>query len=171
MSAAKTAAAEFIRDGLFRLGPTFVKLGQARHPVALAHAPEPRLAWVRDGVVDVLHSSLDRAQRVGRRRVEAERGRRGLDCARRAQAGRAGQALHAELETLNYRNLDEEAAFAEKNTTTEVLAFEIFERMAARIRDGSLGAAATRLHSLRPAATFAVATAVRGAAMATARDE
>ena len=28
MSAAKTAAAEFIRDGLFTLGPTFVKLGQ-----------------------------------------------------------------------------------------------------------------------------------------------
>ena len=28
MSAAKTAAGEFIRDGLFRLGPTFVKLGQ-----------------------------------------------------------------------------------------------------------------------------------------------
>ena len=25
---AKTAVAEFIRDGLFRLGPTFVKLGQ-----------------------------------------------------------------------------------------------------------------------------------------------
>ena len=39
MSAAKTAAAEFIRDGLFRLGPTFVKLGQARRTVALAHAP------------------------------------------------------------------------------------------------------------------------------------
>jgi len=28
VSAAKTEAAEFIRDGLFRLGPTFVKLGQ-----------------------------------------------------------------------------------------------------------------------------------------------
>eukprot|EP00966_Prymnesium_polylepis_P300891 6952925-Prymnesium_polylepis.1 len=28
VSAAKTAAAEYIRDGLFRLGPTFVKLGQ-----------------------------------------------------------------------------------------------------------------------------------------------
>ena len=28
VSAAKTAAAEFIRDGLFKLGPTFVKLGQ-----------------------------------------------------------------------------------------------------------------------------------------------
>merc|ERR1719454_2758705 len=28
VSAAKTAAAIFIRDGLFKLGPTFVKLGQ-----------------------------------------------------------------------------------------------------------------------------------------------
>merc|ERR1719217_933636 len=28
VSAAKTAAGEFIRDGLFRLGPTFVKFGQ-----------------------------------------------------------------------------------------------------------------------------------------------
>ena len=28
VSAAKTEAAEFIRDGLFTLGPTFVKLGQ-----------------------------------------------------------------------------------------------------------------------------------------------
>ena len=62
---------------------------------------------------------------------------------------RAGQTLHAELATLNYRNLDDEAAFARKNTTTEFLAFVIFERMAARIRDGSLGSAATRLHSLR----------------------
>ena len=30
VSAAKTAAAEYIRDGLFTLGPTFVKLGQVR---------------------------------------------------------------------------------------------------------------------------------------------
>ena len=51
--------------------------------------------------------------------------------------GRAGQTLHAEL------------AFAEKNTTTEFLAFVIFERMAARIRDGALGDCAYRLNSLR----------------------
>lgn len=63
--------------------------------------------------------------------------------------GRAGQALQAELATLNYSNLDDEAEFAGKNTTTEFLAFAIFERMAARIRDGSLGAAANRLDSLR----------------------
>ena len=35
VSLAKTTAAEFIRDGLFRLGPTFVKLGQ----VSLTRAP------------------------------------------------------------------------------------------------------------------------------------
>lgn len=63
--------------------------------------------------------------------------------------GRAGQVLHAELATLNYCNLDDAQAFAGKNTTTEFLAFVIFERMAGRIRDGSLGASANRLNSLR----------------------
>ena len=55
VSAAKTAAAEFIRDGLFRLGPTFVKLGQARRPPAAAracglqwlHAPGCGARWCR----------------------------------------------------------------------------------------------------------------------------
>lgn len=63
--------------------------------------------------------------------------------------GRAGQALNAELATLNYRNLDDAQAFAGKNTTTEFLASVIFERMAGRIRDGSLGDCAGRLGSLR----------------------
>ena len=36
--------------------------------------------------------------------------------------GRAGEQLRAILAELNYRNLDEEPAFAGKNTTTEVLA-------------------------------------------------
>ena len=39
LSAAKTTAAEFIRDGLFRLGPTFVKLGQVSQTTALARPP------------------------------------------------------------------------------------------------------------------------------------
>lgn len=63
--------------------------------------------------------------------------------------GRAAQALHAELAALNYSNLDDEQIFAGKNTTTEFLAFVIFERMAARIRDGSLGDSGDRLKSLR----------------------
>lgn len=63
--------------------------------------------------------------------------------------GRAAESLSATLADLNYRNLDEEQAFAGKNTTTEFLAFAIFERMAGRIREGGLGAAARALHSMR----------------------
>ena len=36
--------------------------------------------------------------------------------------GRAQQSLHVVLAELNYRNLDDEPAFAGKNTTTEFLA-------------------------------------------------
>jgi 6-pyruvoyltetrahydropterin/6-carboxytetrahydropterin synthase len=63
--------------------------------------------------------------------------------------GRAGDALRALLAELNYRNLDDEPPFAGRNTTTEVLAREICDRVAARIRSGELGASATALHSLR----------------------
>jgi len=45
--------------------------------------------------------------------------------------GRAAQILRVVLAELNYRNLDEEPAFARHNTTTEFLAFVIFERIAA----------------------------------------
>jgi 6-pyruvoyl-tetrahydropterin synthase len=63
--------------------------------------------------------------------------------------GRAAETLRAELAKLNFRNLDDENTFAGKNTTTEFLAFVIFERMAERTRDGSLGGSAHRLSSLR----------------------
>jgi 6-pyruvoyltetrahydropterin/6-carboxytetrahydropterin synthase len=63
--------------------------------------------------------------------------------------GRAGDALHALLAALNYRNLDHVPELAGRNTTTEVLAREIFDRMAARIRGGELGPSAEALHSLR----------------------
>ena len=53
--------------------------------------------------------------------------------------GRASEALGAVLSDLNYRNLDDEPAFAGKNTTTEVLARTIFDRMAGRIAGGELG--------------------------------
>ena len=62
--------------------------------------------------------------------------------------GRAAAALHAVLETLNYRNLDEEPAFAGKNTTTEVLAREIFDRLVRAIHAGKLGDAAGGVASL-----------------------
>jgi 6-pyruvoyl-tetrahydropterin synthase len=61
----------------------------------------------------------------------------------------ASQALRDVLAALNYRNLDEEPALAGHHTTTEFLAQTIFARLAARIREGSLGEAARRLSSLR----------------------
>lgn len=63
--------------------------------------------------------------------------------------GLASEALKRLLDELNYRNLDEELAFAGRNTTTEVLAREIFDRMATRIADGELGANAAGLQSLK----------------------
>ena len=62
--------------------------------------------------------------------------------------GRAGEELRAIVAQLNYRNLDEEPAFAGRNTTTEVLAREIFDRLAGAIRDGKLGDGARGVSSL-----------------------
>lgn len=56
--------------------------------------------------------------------------------------GRASAALRAVLADLDYRNLDEEPAFAGKNTTTEFLARVIFDGMARRIHAGELGSTA-----------------------------
>lgn len=51
----------------------------------------------------------------------------------------ASERLRAILEDLNYRNLDEAPEFAGENTTTEVLARSIFERLAEAVREGRLG--------------------------------
>jgi 6-pyruvoyl-tetrahydropterin synthase len=59
--------------------------------------------------------------------------------------GRAAAELHAVLAGLNYRNLDEDPAFAGRNTTTEVVAKEIADRLADRVQAGALGEAARRL--------------------------
>jgi 6-pyruvoyltetrahydropterin/6-carboxytetrahydropterin synthase len=59
--------------------------------------------------------------------------------------GLASQALHAVLQELNFRNLDEEAAFSGRNTTTEFMARVVFDRVAARIAAGELGEAAAGL--------------------------
>jgi 6-pyruvoyl-tetrahydropterin synthase len=63
--------------------------------------------------------------------------------------GRASMALRELLSELDYRNLDEEPAFAGKNTTTEFLARVIFDRMAERIAAGDLGEHARGLAGLR----------------------
>ncbi len=53
--------------------------------------------------------------------------------------GRATEELHAILADLNYRNLDDEPDFAGTNTTTELLAQVVADRLADRVRAGSLG--------------------------------
>jgi 6-pyruvoyl-tetrahydropterin synthase len=61
----------------------------------------------------------------------------------------ASEQLRAVLGELNFRNLDDEAAFAGRNTTTEFLARQVFDRIAARIASGAMGAHASGLVSMR----------------------
>ena len=56
--------------------------------------------------------------------------------------GQAAAALGAVVAGLTYRNLDDEAAFTGTNTTTEVLAQHIADRLVERIRAGELDGAA-----------------------------
>lgn len=60
----------------------------------------------------------------------------------------ASEKLHETLAAMNYRNLDDEPAFAGRNTTTEFLAREVWERLATAARDGQLGAGAKELASI-----------------------
>jgi len=53
--------------------------------------------------------------------------------------GRASERLHAVLADLNYKNLDEEPTLAGQNTTTEVLARVIADRLADSAKAGDLG--------------------------------
>ena len=53
--------------------------------------------------------------------------------------GRASERLRAVLADLNYRNLDEDPALAGQNTTTEVLARVIADRLADGANAGDLG--------------------------------
>jgi len=62
--------------------------------------------------------------------------------------GRASEVLRGILSALNYRNLDDEAAFAMVNTTTEFLAREIHARLASAARSGYLGEAGKSLASV-----------------------
>ena len=62
--------------------------------------------------------------------------------------GRAGEALRAVLAELDYRNLDDEPALVGVNTTTEALARVVADRLAERVRSGSLGEGARELAGL-----------------------
>ncbi len=59
--------------------------------------------------------------------------------------GLATQELSAVLADLNYRNLDDEPAFAGVNTSTEFLAKVIADRLAERVHAGALGEGARDL--------------------------
>jgi 6-pyruvoyl-tetrahydropterin synthase len=63
--------------------------------------------------------------------------------------GRACVELKAILADLNYRNLDDEPAFAGINTSTEHLAQVIADRLAARVNDGFLGEGARDLSAIQ----------------------
>ena len=63
--------------------------------------------------------------------------------------GLASQLLREVLATLNYRNLDAEPVFENRNTTTEFLAGHLHARLAEGIRAGRLGEGARSLESLR----------------------
>ena len=53
--------------------------------------------------------------------------------------GRAGGELRSAVAELDYRNLDDDPAFTGVNTTTEVLARHLADRLAERVRAGVLG--------------------------------
>src|SRR4051812_10550665 len=62
--------------------------------------------------------------------------------------GRATDVLHAVVGELTYRNLDDEPAFAATNTTTEVLARFVADRLADHARAGALGDGGRQLDGL-----------------------
>ncbi|MFC0505607.1 6-pyruvoyl trahydropterin synthase family protein [Micromonospora costi] len=59
--------------------------------------------------------------------------------------GLATEQLKAVLGDLTYRNLDDEPAFAGVNTTTEVLARTVADRLVERVHAGQLGEGARQL--------------------------
>jgi len=59
--------------------------------------------------------------------------------------GLAGTELRAVLAEWNYRNLDDDPGFAGQNTTTEMLAQVIADRLADRVQAGALGESARQL--------------------------
>ena len=62
--------------------------------------------------------------------------------------GLATEQLGSVLADLNYRNLDDEPAFTNVNTSTEFLAKVITDRLAERVRAGALGEGARALSAI-----------------------
>jgi 6-pyruvoyltetrahydropterin/6-carboxytetrahydropterin synthase len=63
--------------------------------------------------------------------------------------GLATEVIRTLLAELNYRNLDEEPSLKGRNSTTEVLARVIFDRVVAAIRRDELGPGGRKVESLR----------------------
>jgi 6-pyruvoyltetrahydropterin/6-carboxytetrahydropterin synthase len=63
--------------------------------------------------------------------------------------GLATGVLHALLAELNYRNLDDEPSLKGRNSTTEVLARVVFDRVVAAIRRDDLGSSGRKVESVR----------------------
>ena len=63
--------------------------------------------------------------------------------------GLATEVLRGVLAGLNYRNLDDEPAFRGRNTTTEFLAREVFDRIVAAIGRGEVGPDARGVERVR----------------------
>src|SRR5436305_628175 len=61
---------------------------------------------------------------------------------------RAAEELHGVLAQLSYRNLDDDRSLAGTNTTTEMLARLVADRLADRVAAGALGDAAKRLTAI-----------------------
>ena len=83
----------------------------------------------------------------GRCRISPPRPRRKLAFV--VDIGRATEVVHAVLAGMNYRNLDEEPSLKGLNTTTEVLARLIFDRIGAAIRRDELRPGGRAVHSIR----------------------
>ena len=62
--------------------------------------------------------------------------------------GRAAEVLHEVVSALSYRNLDDEAEFADMNTSTEALARVVADRLADRVHAGAFGEAAKGLAAI-----------------------
>jgi 6-pyruvoyltetrahydropterin/6-carboxytetrahydropterin synthase len=63
--------------------------------------------------------------------------------------GLATSAVRDVLGALNYRNLDDEPAFKGRNTTTEVLARWVFDRIGEAVGRGDLGPGGRAVESMR----------------------
>ncbi len=63
--------------------------------------------------------------------------------------GLAASKLREILDAMNYRNLDEMSEFEGRNTTTEFLAKEIWDRLVAALHAGELGEGARGITTIR----------------------